>query len=342
MPICRPIFVVGSPRSGTSILTWCLGQHSNILVQEESNWIGPFARQIEIAYRVGTARGQRSQLNALGVAREEFYAAFGRSIDKLIHDHRVKAEAKARAEFETVSSALGEPDAASNGFQIVRSGADPKARWVDGTPEYSFYINPLRKLFPKARFIHIVREVEDVVRSMLHFEQTGGPALVGSPDEAYSYWLRTVRASLQAERAYGSGVVRRVRHADLVAHPKQAIAALLDFLAEDFESSCLEPLQKRINSSEVPADFASVESQTKPEIVAAVRELTDELTQRPTKLAPNPAEAEALENSFRESVNHYADLNPANQRLRKQVARLQEQIAALEARTDGAGVSMAG
>jgi hypothetical protein len=36
----RPIFVVGSPRSETSILTWCLGQHPNILPLAESGWMG--------------------------------------------------------------------------------------------------------------------------------------------------------------------------------------------------------------------------------------------------------------------------------------------------------------
>src|SRR5258707_13348198 len=38
----KPILIVGAPRSGTSILAWCLGQHPNILPQEESNWLGPF------------------------------------------------------------------------------------------------------------------------------------------------------------------------------------------------------------------------------------------------------------------------------------------------------------
>jgi sulfotransferase family protein len=43
MPTNKPIFVVGSPRSGTSILTWCLGQHPNILVLREFAWMGYFA-----------------------------------------------------------------------------------------------------------------------------------------------------------------------------------------------------------------------------------------------------------------------------------------------------------
>jgi len=57
-----PIFVVGAPRSGTSILTWCLGQHPNLLCLEESNWMAPFAVDLAVAFRRGSERGERSIL----------------------------------------------------------------------------------------------------------------------------------------------------------------------------------------------------------------------------------------------------------------------------------------
>ena len=53
----KPVFVVGSPRSGTSILTWCLGQHPNLFPVPESNWMGDFAVNVAVACQIGKARG---------------------------------------------------------------------------------------------------------------------------------------------------------------------------------------------------------------------------------------------------------------------------------------------
>src|SRR6266446_1682130 len=140
----NPIFVVGSPRSGTSILTWCLGQHPNIFPVPESNWMGDFAVSVALGYRVGTARGDRTILSGMDISSDEFFAAFGKSINELILGHR--------------------PDLARK-RKMTRPPTEPKARWADGTPEYSLHIYALRRLFPSALFIHVLRDVRDVVRS---------------------------------------------------------------------------------------------------------------------------------------------------------------------------------
>src|SRR5437867_13244861 len=90
--INKPIFVLGSPRSGTSILTWCLGQHPNIIPQEESDWLGLFALDAAVAYERGTARGERGQLSANFIERDEFLSRFGQTIHRLIVGHRRKFE----------------------------------------------------------------------------------------------------------------------------------------------------------------------------------------------------------------------------------------------------------
>jgi hypothetical protein len=137
-------------------------------------------------------------------------------------------------------------------LEATSTAVGPKRRWVDGTPEYSFYISALCKLFPGALFIHIVPDVQAVVRSMLNFHRVGGVQLVSNQQEAYHYWFRAVSACLQAERAYGPNVVYRVRYGELIDNPESAMQSLFAFLEEPYTAKCLEPLKERINSPLCP------------------------------------------------------------------------------------------
>lgn len=83
-----------SPRSGTSILTWCLGQHPNIIALEESTGIGDLAVALAICYQRDVALGNRSLLSWMNVQREEFLAALGQTINALILRHSVDLERK--------------------------------------------------------------------------------------------------------------------------------------------------------------------------------------------------------------------------------------------------------
>src|SRR3989441_9664624 len=279
----RPIFVVGSPRSGTSIFTWCLGQHPNIFPVPESNWMGDFAVHVAVAYQVGAGRGDRSILSAMDIGEDELFAAFGQKINGLLLRHRRDLERKRQSK---------RPAGITGRWVRGRNAhCEPKARWVDGTPEYSLFICGLRKLFPQARFVHIFREVGEVVRSMLNFHRIAGTHLVANEEEAYKYWLRTVRACLKAERAYGPGVVYRLPYAALVENPEPAMRSLLDFLDVPYIAKCLEPLARRINSSSVPPDFKSDDPATDPAVVEEATRLCTEIGETPRPREPSSTAA---------------------------------------------------
>ena len=303
----RPIFVVGSPRSGTSILTWCLGQHPNIFPVPESNWMGEFAVNVAASYQVGIARGDRTILSAMGISPEEFFANFGRSINDLILRHRADLERKRKT---------------------TRPPSEPKMRWVDGTPEYSLHICALRKLFPEAIFVHVLRDVRDVVRSMLNFHRVAGFELVPNESQAYKYWLRTVKACAQAEQAYGSRVVHRLFYTALIEKPESVVRSLLEFVGEPYCARCLEPLSKRINSSNVPADFVAENAATDPRIVEEATKLYSELqkTLLPTKLFS--AAADEMEADFNRKVQHMMTVDDQLRDARRMVETLEKQCSA--------------
>jgi len=314
-----PVFVVGSPRSGTSILTWCLGQHSNLLPLEESAWMGDFAADAGARHWLGSSWADNSQFKVLGVMRDAFLAEVGGAIDRTLRGHA------AAFEFDEMPHEAS-PDEV---FRLRRSMSDPKRRWVDGTPGYSLQICALRKLFPAAKFIHIVRRCDDVVASMLNFHRIGGYELASGPAAAYAYWFDMVSACLLAEEALGKDVVHRLRYADLVEQPQSALAGILRFLGEPFESACLQPLAKRINSSQVPDDFRVGKSAVDAELLQRAARLDEEM-QRP--LPPLPRSEAALQRfdaAFEARVRYIAGLDG-------EYAAAQREVVRLNAELDGA------
>ena len=303
----RPIFVVGSPRSGTSILTWCLGQHPNMFPVPESNWLAQFAVSVAASYKVGVSRGDRTILSAMDISRDEFFASFGRSINDLILRHRTNLERKRKA---------------------IRPQSEPKMRWVDGTPEYSFDICALRKLFPEAVFVHVLRDVRDVVRSMLNFHRVAGFPLVQNEEEAYRYWLRTVKACAQAEQAYGGRVVHRLFYTTLVENPESVMNSLLEFVGETYCARCLEPLSKRINSSDVPADFVANDPATDRFVVEEAINLYAELQKSAPPTEPLSAVADEMESAFYRKVQHMATVDDQLRNARRRIETLESNTLA--------------
>lgn len=264
--------------------------------------MGQFAVSVAASYQVGVARGDRTILSAMDISREEFFANFGRSINDLILRHRANLERKRKT---------------------IRPPSEPKMRWVDGTPEYSLHICALRKLFPDALFVHVLRDVRDVVRSMLNFHRVAGFPLVRNEEQAYKYWLRTVKACAQAEQAHGPRVVHRLFYTALIENPEFVMHSLLEFVGETYCARCLEPLGKRINSSDVPADFVAKDPATDPLVVDEATNLYAELEKAPRPTEPLSAVADEMESAFYRKVQHMVTVDDQLRNARRMIETLE-------------------
>lgn len=237
----QPVFIIGSYRSATSALTWALGQHPNLFPLEETHFLYKLAVDLENLYELGTAQGEHSFLGLARYAPTDFRSYFGEACNRMVQDARDRIVHHC-GEIRLRDRSLDNPN-----IKLRHDWAQPKQRWVDGTPENSHFVLPLLNLFPGARFIHILRNPRRVATSLMHFSTMGAHDY--DEESAYRAWVHLVRDAALSEQALGPERVMRLMHEDLVASPGEALARCLAFIGEKYHTDCLMPLREKINSS---------------------------------------------------------------------------------------------
>ncbi|BDW99350.1 sulfotransferase family protein [Maricaulis maris] len=123
---------------------------------------------------------------------------------------------------------------------------------------------PLARLLPQARFIHVVRDGRDVANSLLARDwrdPQGRPfPHVSDPQAALKYWTDLTGIGLAAERRL-HGRICRVRYEDLVIRPKATITELMTYLGLKFEPAQLHYATRTIALHGLELDSAPLINQ---------------------------------------------------------------------------------
>lgn len=211
-----PFFIVGSARSGTTLLRLMLNAHSQVAVPPESRFICEFwsgESEIDVTdYLTRLAAHKRFQLWDLPV-------------------HTVRAEIGDR-------DRIGFAEAIGATFQAW-ARVHGKRRWGDKTPRYIECMPVILNLFPAARFVHLVRDGRNVALS--YADVPFGPKTVA---KAAELWARRVRVGMEEGRTMEPGRYIEMIYEDLVEDPLGEIKTLCEFIELDFEPDMLNYTEK--------------------------------------------------------------------------------------------------
>ena len=211
-----PFFIVGSARSGTTLLRVILNAHPRVTVPPESRFVVELWRdqhEVDVDGFLAALAGHR-QFQSWNLSVDAVKAELG---DR----RRVPYATAIQSAYEAYAKRVG------------------KERWGDKTPRYVEHIPFISGLFPQARFVHLVRDGRDVALSYANVPF--GPKTVA---KAAALWARRVRLGVTQGRRLGSDRYTEIRYEDLVEVPEATAKTLSEFLGIGFAPEMMEYTEK--------------------------------------------------------------------------------------------------
>jgi hypothetical protein len=209
-----PIFIVGAPRSGTTLLRAMLNRHPRIGMSDETYFF----------YYVHLRRKTFGDLADPDNRRRliESFSATQRM-------HRLKVD------LSSLKARLMEEGTSYPAFfgSIIKFYAESqhKVRAGEKTPHHAWYVRELLEWYPGGRVIHLVRDPRDVCASLFNVPW-GRKTATANAD----LWVNLTRA---AEQGAGNPRFRRVHYEDVVSEPERVMRELSQFLGEEYDPAML-------------------------------------------------------------------------------------------------------
>jgi hypothetical protein len=209
-----PVIVLGVGRSGTTLLRVMLDRNSELAIPYESFFVVPLARR----------HGRRPKLDAFLEDLERFYQLYEWGIEP--DDVRPRLRE---------GMTTGEAIAAVFEVYAEREG---KPRWGDKTPLYMQSLPLLERLFPDARWVHLIRDGRDAALSFLALPEGFSGKTWAQPRTAAQFAARWRSEILAARRLRGHYL--ELRYEDLVAEPERELRSVCEHASLTWEPAMLD------------------------------------------------------------------------------------------------------
>jgi hypothetical protein len=212
------VIVLGVRRSGTTLLRVMLDRNAELAIPDESYFVPQLARRHRGIVQVETFVDDLRRLPTL--------------VEWKLAPDAVALRLRPQMTTGDAIAAVFEAYAAERG----------KSRWGDKTPLYMQHLPLLERLFPMARYVHLIRDGRDAALSFLSVPAGIMTEGWGHPRDAAGFacqWASEVGDARALGERVGPRRYLEVRYEALVADPEAELRRICSFAALDYDDAML-------------------------------------------------------------------------------------------------------
>ena len=213
------MIVLGVRRSGTTLLRVMLDRNPELAVPDESYFVPQLARRHRTPVDPAAFLDDLRRLPTL--------------VDWGLSPASVQARLRPGMTTDDAIAAVFAAYAAERG----------KARWGDKTPLYMQHLDLLERLFPDARFVHLIRDGRDAGLSFLSVPAGLMTEGWGHPRDAAGFacqWATEVASARELGARVGGQRYRELRYEALVADPEGELRTVCSFAGLEYDPAMLD------------------------------------------------------------------------------------------------------
>ena len=250
----RLIFLVGAPRSGTTLLARILSAHSAVYGRAEPHLITPIAH---LGYYAGVQKAPYDPFN-VQQAIHEFVDDLPRGEEDYLDALRAYADTMYGRMLDT---------------------AEGKRFFLDKTPAYALVLPFLTKLYPRAKYVVLTRHPLAILTSYVNSFFDGEWEVALGHNPILERYVPALAAMVRDEPV----PLVHLRYEKFVADPEAGFRAICDYLGVEFEASAID-YQESGKSFEGLGDPTGVHQHDRP-VTSSVGSWAGEIAANPETLA---------------------------------------------------------
>ncbi len=232
----KPIFVVGTPRSGTTLTAKILGKHPDVCLLGESNFFEDVWSRREELGSLRSATEVQAAVDRLMTLFDRYYEPETQKlVDQLI---------KPKALVETIMCSGGGYGTLYMVFMGTLAKACDAYYTCDDTPKHLFYLREIFELFPQAKVIVCTRDIRDFLLSYQNWWRRSPSSarirVLYHPIMTSLLWRSSMNVALASLNEFSSEQVLLQRYEDLVASPQIQVQRICEFLQIQYIDELLQ------------------------------------------------------------------------------------------------------